>query len=70
MQQDEPRQPVEGPGDYEYDEAHDAFSQGSASQGWEGKERQPTDVHIPAEDEEGDYSYDLAHDVPPAEPPH
>jgi hypothetical protein len=54
----------EAPGDYEYDEAHDAVE---AAQTAHVEARSPlAEVHITAApiDEDGDYGYDLAHDVP------
>ena len=68
MQEVEGHSPAEGPGDYEYDEAHDVPA--AASPGSQTGGQGIGDFHIPNADETGDYSYDLAHDVPPAEPPH
>jgi hypothetical protein len=54
----------EDPGDYEYDEAHDAVDPERAAY-VEAKSPEPAETHInTGTDQEGDYGYDLAHDVP------
>jgi len=51
----------DGPGDLEYDEAHDGRT---ASGPERERPHEPVQVATETADQGGDYAYDLAHDVP------
>jgi hypothetical protein len=55
----------EAPGDYEYDEAHDAMDAAHTAYA-EAKHTEEAEAHVSMGpiDQDGDYGYDMAHDAP------